>query len=77
MRVSTRVKITNGYDKLACVELDNFLGESLVLEHDLVKLSTPDERHHEVETHIVLEQVVHAHDEWMITFKHDIFFKDC
>lgn len=42
------MQVSDTYDDLGSIELDNFLREALLLQKDLVQLSTADERHDEV-----------------------------
>lgn len=63
---SLSVEITNGHCNLGCVEFDNIFREPLLALEDLVQLSSLDEGHHEVETKLRLEEVVHANEEGVV-----------
>ena len=63
---SLLVKVANSHANLERVELDDVLRKALVGLEDLVKFTTSDERHHEVESCLALEQILHANQEWMI-----------
>lgn len=52
--------MANGDDDLDCIELDDLLGERLLLEEDFEELGAANEWHHKVKPHVILEQVVHA-----------------
>ena len=57
---SLLVKVANSHANLERVELDDVLWKALVGLEDLVKFTTSDERHHEVESCLALEQILHA-----------------
>ena len=61
-----RMKVADGQDNLGSVELDNVLWESLLALEHLVQLSSSNEGHDEVQAELRLEEVVHAHQEWVV-----------
>ena len=60
---------------MSCIELDCLLVKALLLAEDLVELCSSDEGHDEIQTHIILEQVIHTAEEDVIALKHDIFLE--
>jgi len=49
---------------------------TVLLEDELVELTSWYEWHHEIQSQVILEQVLHVYQEWMVTGKHDVFFKN-
>ena len=75
MHDALAVQITNCHADLQGIELDCPLRQALVCFKDFIELSTSHERHHEVQSLLRLEQVVHAHEERMIARKQDVLLK--
>lgn len=69
------MELTNCQYDLSSVELHDIFRESFLSLKDFIKLATSDEGHHEVKTGLTLEEVVHANEEWMIGFEHNIFLE--
>lgn len=71
------VQVADREADLERVELDNGLWQSLVGFEYFVKFAATDEGHHEVESRLTLEKVVHSAQERVIAAKKDVFFKTC
>ncbi len=69
------VQFADGYDNLGRVEFDNVLIEAFLLLENFVKFTTIDEWHHEIKPCLRLEQVLHTAQEWVISFKKNVFFE--
>ena len=70
-----RMKVANSHNNLGSIKLDHILWESLLALENLVQLSSSNEWHDKVKAELRLEQVVHAHKEWMVAAKQDILLK--
>ena len=68
------MKVINSQNHLRCIEQDDIFIESPLILINFVELTTSNERHHEVKSKLILKHVFHWHQEWMITFKHDLLF---
>ena len=77
MSNTLRMKVPDSENNLSSVELDNVLRESLLTLEDLVQLSSSNEGHYKVQAELRLEEVVHAHQEWVVAAKQDILLKFC
>lgn len=70
------VEVSNGLDDLRSIEENGNLVESLLLLVNLVELTTLNEWHDEIKSHLVLKDVVHTNQEWVVALEHDLFFED-
>ena len=70
------MEVPHGYNQLSSIEFHCILIEALLRLEHLVELTTTDKGHHEVETKIVLEQVLHANEERMVALEHDVFLQN-
>jgi hypothetical protein len=70
-----RMKVANCHNNLGSIELDNNLWESLLALENFVQLSTSNEGHDKVKAELRLEEIVHAHKEWVIAAKQDILLE--
>lgn len=59
------------------IKLGSFLAKLSCFPEMHEKLSTPDKLHNEENLLIGLKYVLHAHEEWVISFEQNIFFKEC
>jgi len=71
------MQVPNSHRHLSSVEPDSVLIKPFVGLVYLVQLTSLDEGHDEVESHLVLKQVVHAHKERVVALKHDVLLKQC
>jgi len=53
-----------------------FIKLTVFLEDELVELTAFYEWHHEIQSQVILEQVLHIYQKWMFAGKHDVFFKN-
>ena len=60
------MKVADSKNYLGSVELDDVLWEPLLALEHLVQLSSSNEGHDEVQAELRLEEVVHAHQEWVV-----------
>ena len=63
------MQIPDSDDHLDCIESDYVFVENLLFLEDFIQFGTSDERHHEVEPEVILEQIIHSDKEWMVDFK--------
>lgn len=75
MHNSLLVQIPDCKDDLGRIKLHDFLGESFVLLEDFVQFTTLYERHHEVESRIRLEQVLHTHEERVLATEENVLLQ--
>ena len=69
------MKVTDSQNNLGSVKLDHVLWESLLALEHLVQLSSSNEGHDEVQAELRLEEIVHAHKEWVVAAEQDILLK--
>lgn len=74
---SFAVQFADCQNDLHCVELDCALLKALLSLENFVELATLNERHHEVEARLRLEQELHAYEKGVICRKQNLFFKHC
>lgn len=68
------VQVVDGEDKLNGIENNDLLLEFLFIFQYLVQLTALDERHHEVQPHVILEQEVHLNQERVLALEQDVLF---
>ena len=69
------VELAQGHDDLSSVELYHVLWKDLFLLKDSVKFASTDERQHEVEPSLTLEQVLHATEERVVCIDQNVLFQ--
>ena len=66
------VEDSNGKHELAGIELDLLLGEALDLEEIGVEVAAPDELEEEVDSVVVLKDIVHAQQKGVLGLQQDV-----
>jgi len=70
-----RVQVANCQDDLECIEFDHGFRQTLLCLEDLVELAAADEWHHEVESLLCLEQVLHTYKKGVVTAEQDVLLQ--
>ena len=71
MHVALFVECSNPQHDLSAIKSNKLFGETFDFAVDLVKFSSINERHNEVEPQITLENKIHISKERMLRFQHD------
>lgn len=71
------MKISQSHCNLSSIELYLMLLESTLSFEESVELSTSDKRHDKEEPKITHKEVLHANQELVLAFEHDVFFQLC